>query len=173
MEERDIPLLFWSICWSVVTNHLQIQKSRSHTKRHIAIVFIDTTMKETWGGGPFVCPGSGIILTLTLPFTPSAAQRVLSRSSLRLKNATLEVKAVDPLPSPPISHPPEEPTWLLMTGLPPGADAQCVREYVDGVAQCDLQNIVFGARPGTALLTFDGSPSKQCNRIGCQFSRES
>lgn len=91
-------------------------------------------------------------------FTSAVAQRVLRHKPLKLESATLEVKPLLPLPPPPMIQGLTESELLLMTGLPPEADAEMVTAFVEPAAQCRLRDIVFSTQPGIAMLKFHGMP---------------
>lgn len=89
------------------------------------------------------------------------AQKVLDRMPLKFNHTLLELKPLQPLPPPPTILGLTEPVLLQMTGLAPDTDPEHVKNFADPVVKCRLLDVMFGAKPGTALLKFDGTPCKQ------------
>ena len=95
-----------------------------------------------------------------------AASRVAQKEGLTFDGRHIQVKLMRPSMTLPVVEGPFEDNLIFVSGLSP----KCTRDNMDtffsvGNTHNDIQQVIFGMRPGEAMLQFSQPPGNHLSRI--------
>ncbi|KAK3095440.1 hypothetical protein FSP39_014712 [Pinctada imbricata] len=94
------------------------------------------------------------------------AERVLSKKSLKLDGAELEVKLYKP-PPPPKPVPMYE-NRVFINGFGPATTKDSLENFLEAKAHANVLDVTYGEEEGTALVTFEAPPDFQKLEAACK-----